>query len=226
MWRAGGPDKTTRDSRVDVNMLVVRRLMRQSSRADALWATIALSAALIAVAAPRARAALVPITDVAGTAPCAAPHSVHRSMASATVLPTPNVVLSATEELSGNGSGVVQLLPAASPFGIAVAPDGSARYHVRVSLCGLPAPSALGPYTTYVVWASTWLVDETKRLGALRDGERDLGEVQWNKFRILVTAERTARVPAPTGPIVLRGSSPSGRMLPHDLCHLGYGGPC
>lgn len=208
-------------------MLIVRQLMRQSSRTDARWALIALAAALIAVAAPRASAAVAPITEVAaGAAPCAAPRSTRLFMSSATVLLTPSVVLSATAELSGDGSGVVQLLPAPSPFGIAVAPDGNVRYRVRVRLCGLPAPAALGPYTTYVVWASTWLVDETDRLGAVLDGERDLGEVRWNKFRILVTAERTATVRAPTGPIVLRGSSPSGRMLPHDVCHLGYGGPC
>jgi hypothetical protein len=212
-------------------MLVVRHLIRQSSRADPRCAMIALSAALVAVAAPRARAAAAPAAEVAvGAAPCAAPRAAPQSirlfMTNAAVLPAPSVVLSATEELSGDASGVVQLLPAPSPFGIAVSPDGSTRYRVRVSLCGLPAPAALGPYTTYVVWVSTWLVDQTERLGAALDGERDLGEVHWNKFRILVTAERTATVRAPAGPILLRGSSPSGRMLPHDVCHLGYGGPC
>ena len=65
-----------------------------------------------------------------------------------------------------------------------------------------------------------------ERLGAARNGVFDRGEVRWNKFRILITAERSANVSTPTGPVVLRGSSPSGRMLPHDVCHLGYGGPC
>lgn len=208
-------------------MLVVRHLMGQSSRAAARCAKIALSAALVAAAAPRAHAALPPITGVAlRSAPCAAPQSIGLSSTTASVLPTPSVVLFATEDLHGDASGLVQLLPARSPFGIAVSTDGNTRYRIRVRLCGLPAPASLGPYTTYVVWASTWLVDQTEQLGAALDGERDLGEVRWNKFRILVTAERTATVRAPTGPVVLRGSSPSGRMLPHDVCHLGYGGPC
>jgi hypothetical protein len=200
-------------------MLVVRRIMRQSSSCRAHLALIALTAALVAGTATRALAAVA--------MPCVtSSHSNRLVSASVSVLPIPSVVLAATEELSGDVSGAVQLLPASSPFGIAVAPDGSLRYRVRVSLCGLPAPASLGPYTTYVVWASTWLVDQTRRLGTALNGERDLGEVQWNKFRILVTAERSATVRAPTGPVVLQGSSPSGRMLPHDVCHLGYGGPC
>jgi len=208
-------------------MLVVRHLMQQSSRAHLPRAKIALSAALVAAAPPRARAAQPPIADDGVRAPpCAAPQGVRLTTTNASILPTPNIALSATEELSGDARGMVYLLPTPSPFGIAVSRDGSTRYRVRVRLCGLPAPASLGPFTAYVVWASTWLVDRTERLGTAFDGEGELGEVRWNKFRILVTAERTASVRSPTGPIVLRGSSPSGRMLPHDACHLGYGGPC
>src|SRR5262249_58837924 len=43
----------------------------------------------------------------------------------------------------------------------------------------------------------------------------DLGEWDYVQFRILISAERSARVATRTGRLVLRGTSPSARLLAH-----------
>ncbi|HEX7119095.1 MAG TPA: multicopper oxidase family protein [Longimicrobiales bacterium] len=163
-------------------------------------------------------------------------------------------------------SGVVELGRVPTPFGVAVTADGVLKYDLRVAVEGLPAPETLGPYTTYVAWATTPLLRPMVKLGALRPdaeaatgssagsgsgpaggatsaagaarragpGRREAaparrlvasGRIAFNKFLVLVTAERSAGVEERGGKIVLRGTSPSMRMQPHDLPFLYTLGP-
>ena len=60
-----------------------------------------------------------------------------RSTAS-TLYPTPDL---------GGVSGEIALLPARSPFGVAVTVDGRPRHHLVATIRGLPDPKSLGPFT-------------------------------------------------------------------------------
>jgi FtsP/CotA-like multicopper oxidase with cupredoxin domain len=119
--------------------------------------------------------------------------------------------------------GAVLLAPARSPFGVSVAADGTAVYDVAITIEGLPDPAALGPYTRYMAWAMTPSLSPVYELGQVDDGVIRLGTVALDKFLILVTAESDASgetdPPAVTwrGPVVLRGTSPSMRLQPHEL---------
>ena len=110
---------------------------------------------------------------------------------------------------------IVRLRPVAVPFGVAVEADGRPRYHLVASISGLPAPESLGPYTTYVAWVYTLSLDSAARLGAVRNGDVDLGEIARPQFRILVSAERSPQARARSGRLVLRGTSPSARLMAH-----------
>lgn len=137
----------------------------------------------------------------------------------------PSVVLTATESIDDAG-GRLELLPVASPFDVAVTADGSQRYRTRLIVHGLPDPATLGDYNTYVTWVVSWYVEDSQRLGVAANGARDMDEVRWNKFRVLITAEASPDAREPTGPVVLRGISPSGRLLPGSSCNLSAMGLC
>jgi suppressor of ftsI len=125
----------------------------------------------------------------------------------------------------GEGAGGrVLLAPGRSPFGVSVTPDGTAIYDLAIAVAGLPPPSAFGPYTRYVAWATPPSLSPAQRLGEVEvgGGPAPLRTVALDKFRILVTAEGDpAEGPASgegwRGPIVLRGTSPSMRLQPHEL---------
>jgi len=119
-----------------------------------------------------------------------------------------------------SASGTAYLLPPPTPFGIAVTPAGEPRWNVRFELSGLPDPRTLGAYRTYVAWATTAQLAPVVRLGEVRNGAVTLGQVTFDRFLLWVTAEPGASVSERTGPIVLRGSSASVRMQPHDLAFL------
>ena len=85
--------------------------------------------------------------------------------------------------------GTARLVWAQSPFGVSVTADGRASYDVQLDLTGLPAPSTLGPYTTYVAWAATTNLDKWYRLGAVKNGTSTVGKVELNKFMFVITAE-------------------------------------
>jgi FtsP/CotA-like multicopper oxidase with cupredoxin domain len=120
-------------------------------------------------------------------------------------------------------SGRVELGRAAGPFTIAVTPDGRIRYAPTIDLSGLPAPSILGRYTTYIAWLATPVMYPVVRLGVVRNGATRLPEIALDKFVVLVTAERSARATQPTGRVVLRGESPSSRLQPPDLMRFAIG---
>ena len=105
--------------------------------------------------------------------------------------------------------GVAAMRPARSPFGFALTIDGNFIFDTEVTVTGLPAPSALGPFATYAVWATNSDLTEVRFLGPLRDDQPTRGKVSFSKFLIFVTAERAAPGPRWKGPVLLRGFSPS-----------------
>src|SRR5690606_30964633 len=91
-------------------------------------------------------------------------------------------------------SGTAELRWVPTPFGTAVTRDGEHVHRVRVTARGLPEPSSLGPYTTYIAWATTPVLDPVVKLGVV-DGEAGAeGLVAFNKFLVLVTAEASPDV--------------------------------
>jgi hypothetical protein len=117
-------------------------------------------------------------------------------------------------------SGHARLVFADSPFGVAVTEDGHARYDVRITAAGLPAPSTLGAYTVYVAWAVTPDLNQWVRLGTLTNGTTTVGPVALNKFLVVVSAESAQTSASQGGPTVLHGTSPSGYLqsfLSHPL---------
>ncbi len=117
-------------------------------------------------------------------------------------------------------SGIVRMERVPSPFGVAVTPEGHHRYNLTFTLVGLPDPATLGPYTAYVAWVTTPRLSPVVKLGEVRNGQVALGEVHFNRFMVMVTAEVDAAVEARTGKLVLRGRSPSDRLEAHDLMTL------
>ncbi len=116
-----------------------------------------------------------------------------------------------------DAGGTAELGRADSPFDVALTPDGSQRYDVTLDLHGLPAPSSLGAFTTYVAWAAAPSLDPVRKLGVVRNGRTRVGEVGWDKFLIFVTAEPSGAVTEQRGRLVLRGLSPSIRMQQHGM---------
>ena len=116
--------------------------------------------------------------------------------------------------------GTARLVWAQSPFGVTVTADGRASYDVQLSLTGLPEPSSLGPYSTYVAWVATTNLDRWYRLGSVKNGSSTVGKVELNKFMFVITAEASATSAERKGPTVLHGISPSGwlqSMITHPL---------
>ncbi len=117
---------------------------------------------------------------------------------------------------AGDARGLVELGRVLSPFGIAVTAEGRQRYHLTLLAEGLPDPAELGA-VAYIAWVTTPMLDPVTRLGEVRNGLTDLGEVTHNKFSIWVSAESSADAATRSGRLVLRGRSPSSRMGPEDL---------
>jgi FtsP/CotA-like multicopper oxidase with cupredoxin domain len=118
---------------------------------------------------------------------------------------------------AAEAAGVVEIRRPWSPFGVTVTAEGRHRHELVAWIDRLPEPSSLGPYTTYVAWATPLALDPVIKLGEVTNGENHLGEVAFNKYLILVTAEANADVAGRSGPLIIRGRSPSSRMEAHDL---------
>ena len=122
-------------------------------------------------------------------------------------------------DVSG-ASGVARLIPPSSPFGIAVSPAGEQLYDVEFTLTSLPDAASLGRYSTFVAWATTPQLHPVIRLGEVRRGTVRLGRVPFDRFLILITAESSATPRERSSRLVLRGTSASVRMQPHDMAFL------
>lgn len=167
-------------------------------RALALAVLLAGSAA--AGAQPVLREIACPLSRTSGGAPSAA------ALNCLTLVPVPDLPRAA---------GTIALLPAPSPFGVAVRADGRPRYRLVGAISGLPDPRTLGG-GGYVAWAYTLALDSAVKLGPVTNGRVDLGMVERSQFRVLVTAERSpAAVKERTGRLVLRGTSPGARLMTH-----------
>lgn len=116
--------------------------------------------------------------------------------------------------------GNARLLFADSPFGVAATADGRLSYDVRITAQGLPDPGTLGTYRAYIAWEVTTELTEWHRLGVVGNGTTTVGQADWNKFLLVVTAEPDSATTTHSGPTVLHGTSPSTwlqRFLTHPL---------
>jgi suppressor of ftsI len=137
------------------------------------------------------------------------------TMAAAPMAPNYCTALIATPDLD-TVTGALDLAPADSPYGIAVTADGRPRYTLTMRIAGLPAPASLGQgNTVYIAWATSLTMDSIVKLGVVHNGRAALGAIARNQFRIIVSAEPSAAVTSRTGRLVLRGTSPSTRLLAH-----------
>lgn len=112
-------------------------------------------------------------------------------------------------------AGVITLGRAASPFGVAVTATGVQRFRLDLEVEQLPPPAVMGRDSVFVAWLTTPTFDTIIRLGRVLDGRQRLGEVAFNKFLILISAEVSDTVSERRGRLVLRGGSPGTIMVPH-----------
>ena len=117
-----------------------------------------------------------------------------------------------------SGTARLQLQP--GPLGLSVTRDGRVLSRVVLTLSGLPDPASLGPYHSFVAWATTPDLDPVIPLGAVENGRTVTGPIALERFIIMVSAERSARARTREGPLILRGSSPSQLMAPHGVTRL------
>ncbi len=126
-----------------------------------------------------------------------------------------------------SGSGVATLVPAPSPFGITVTPDGHPVFTITVTVQGLAPPSAEGG-TQYVAWATTQELTEADKIGVVSNDRKAAGTVSWNKYLVIVSAEGATVGDHWKGPVVLRGFSPATYLTNYASHPLFMGGmpPC
>ena len=121
-------------------------------------------------------------------------------------------------------SATVELNRIPSPFGANVTRDGAIVYAPVLRAENLPEPSVVQPEARHwVAWLTTPVMHPTVKLGEVRNGTTRLPNLDWTKFFILVTAERSLAVTEPTGRVALRGFSASWRMQPPDMTQFLYG---
>ena len=119
-----------------------------------------------------------------------------------------------------DAAGVAEMRPVATPFGLAMYPDGSPRWDIAFRIDSAPEPRSLGPYGVLVAWAATPSLNAEVKLGVIGRGLTIRGPVAFDQFLLLVTAERDSTVARRSGPLVLRGASASTRLQPDDLAFL------
>ncbi|HEX6057742.1 MAG TPA: multicopper oxidase family protein [Gemmatimonadaceae bacterium] len=111
--------------------------------------------------------------------------------------------------------GTVRMERPQTPMGAAVTAEGTHVHELVAEITGLPEPASLGAYGTYVAWLTTPILEPVVKLGEVTNGRARIGRAAFDKFLVLVSAEPHAGVAERTGPLVLRGMSPSTRMEPH-----------
>jgi len=123
---------------------------------------------------------------------------------------------SATAE---GATGTVRLLPGDSPFTVSVDRSGVVQTRFEVELAGLPDPSVFGG-RRYVLWIAPPTLDRFHFLGEVSNGVTRTGSAGFNQYLIWVSVEGEDLTDVPLGPLVLRGTSPSMVLRPHDLPFL------
>ena len=142
----------------------------------------------------------------------AAPYSIPDCIGDPEPPPYYQIDLVTTRRVPGTGTanGVGAVSYKATPFGIAVSGNGSYVYNLDIKIDRMrPAPRG-----HYVAWVSSPDISNIKRLGPLDADHRIAGEVDWNKFLVVISLEETLDEEKSkwSGPIVLRGLSRSGLM--------------
>jgi hypothetical protein len=110
------------------------------------------------------------------------------------------------------GVGVVEIVPAQSPFGVAATKDGRLVFALAITATGLPPVSSLGDYAHYEAWLTTPKLDIVRDLGPIENSATVHAEADWNKFTIIVSAEGAPGAHRWSKVIALIGRSPSSLM--------------
>lgn len=116
--------------------------------------------------------------------------------------------------------GYAVMRPVMSPFGVDVDRLGIHRYQLEFNIEGLPDPTDIGEFTQFVAWVTTPQFHPVKRLGVISNGKTLSGEVAFNKFTVLISAEPPGDAPGRRGKLIMRGMSPSSFMEGHDLLQV------
>jgi FtsP/CotA-like multicopper oxidase with cupredoxin domain len=116
-----------------------------------------------------------------------------------------------------SATGHIELGRIPGPFTVTVTADGREVYEPIATIAGLP------PHATYVAWAAPPTMYPVQKLGIVTNGRTRLRPFGLDRFVVVITAERSAAVIAPTGPPVLRGQSPSSRLVPADFVQFALG---
>ena len=175
-----------------------------------IWKNAATAVLTVAVATSRPAIA----QQVACGAPFQGDGAASRDLYCIELVPSPGIA---------GVAGVVELALQPSPFSPAVTTDGRLRFEPRITLSGLPDPSSLGDFSTYVAWAMDPTMFPFMKLGEVGNGTTDLASIDLNKFVVLVSAERSADVADREGRLVLRAQSPATRMQPADMLEFVLG---
>ncbi len=153
---------------------------------------------------------------------CASPAVASRGTSCPAGPPDPFFIRLVPTARANGASGEVELHFAPSPFGVTLTRDGTHDFAFEMRVEGLDPPAGTVP----VAWATTPDLGTVVRLGPLAGDGSLTGRVALNKFLVFITAEADPEVGRWTGPVLLRGSSPSGRM--HSMAGHGpfAGEPC
>jgi FtsP/CotA-like multicopper oxidase with cupredoxin domain len=120
------------------------------------------------------------------------------------------------------GSATVELGRIPGPFTVAVTPEGHHRYRAHLTLEDVPEPETVGG-EGLVAWVADATLFPEERLGVVRPGTTELGEISMDKFLVIVTAEADTTAAERSGRILFRATSPSARMQPADLFEFAMG---
>lgn len=110
---------------------------------------------------------------------------------------------------------MLELRAVRSPFGVAVSPDGRLRHRLVARIDSLPPPQSLGDFQAYVAWGYDVTMGQERRLAVVHAGETPLGELPYERFRVIISAERSATATTRTGRLVMRATAPSALLLAH-----------
>ncbi|MGH7466666.1 MAG: multicopper oxidase family protein, partial [Longimicrobiales bacterium] len=117
---------------------------------------------------------------------------------------------------------LLELHSVAAGATISVARAGYPRYRLVAVIDSLPPLPGTGQSRGFVAWATTLAMDTVIRLGEVKTGRTELGELQLDQFRIFVSAEPNVSARQRTGRPLLRGTSPSARLMAHrDVTQSG-----
>lgn len=150
--------------------------------------------------------ALVPLILLAGARPH--PSVPNRSESMRSQVDTYEFILEPTRRVPGS-SGRGQLRISQSPFGVSLSKEGHVVYDLELHVSGLPE---LPAGAAFVVWLSEPDLSHQEKLGALDGPILSATISNWNKFLMIVSAERDPDTNTRAGPVVLQGRSPSGYL--------------